>query len=152
MFRNAEYRQSLRKSLEGDEALLEGAEEEAKALPPVSGTISVKIAEGMEAEVDAAAYMAELRAEVEGVRSELVSLRQEQQEKEAEGGLMTFMQSLEPEEAQTLTSQVSQDVLEAMGQLVSSLLIDLNVPIDDETAITAPVTKMRELLITQLVT
>jgi len=151
MFRNAEYRQSLRKSLEGGDMMLNGGEE-AKALPPVSGTISVKIAEGMEAEVDAAAYMAELRSEVEGLRSQLVSLRQEQQRKDNEGGLMTFLQTLEPEEAQGLTSQVSQDVLEAMGQLVSSLLTDLNVPVDNATAITAPTTKLRELLITQLVT
>lgn len=39
-----------------------------------------------------------------------------------------------------------------MGQLVSSLLTDLNVPVDNATAITAPTTKLRELLITQLVT
>jgi len=151
MFRNAEYRQSLRKSLDGvvDDADDEGM---AKALPPVSGKISVKIAEGMEAEVDAAAYMAELRAEVEGLRAELVSVKQQQHQKGEGAGLLAYMQSLAPEEAQGLTSQVSQDVLEAMGQLVSSLLIDLNVPIDGTSAITAPVTKLRELLITQLVT
>jgi len=149
MFRNAEYRQSLTKSLKSDGS--EDASEAAKALPPVSGTITVKIAEGMEAEVDAAAYMAELRAEVEGLRAELVSIKQQQQDP-GPGGLLAYMQSLAPEEAQSLTSNVSQDVLEAMGQLVSSLLIDLNVPIDDSATVVAPTTKLRELLITQLVT
>ena len=62
------------------------------------------------------------------------------------------MQTLSKEEAQSLTSEVSEDVLTAMGQLVSSLLIEMNVPIaDGSAAITAPVTRLRELLITQLV-
>lgn len=39
-----------------------------------------------------------------------------------------------------------------MGQLVSSLMIEVGVPMDDTVAFTAPVTKLRELLITQLVT
>ena len=67
LFRNAEYRRSLSDSLtaaEGDGAV-------QAALPAVSGTVSVEIAEGMKAEVDAAAYMAELRSEVEGLRAQL---------------------------------------------------------------------------------
>jgi hypothetical protein len=106
MFRNAEYRQSLVKSLSGS-----SDDEDAprlRALPPIAGKISVKIGEGMEAEVDAAAYMAELRAEVAGLRSELVSVKQQQQE--ANGGVLAYMQSLTPEEAQGLTSKVSRDV------------------------------------------
>jgi len=154
MFCNAEYRKSLQQSLEGADT--DGADAESpSSLPPVSGTITVKIAEGMEAQVDAASYMAELRAEVEGLRSQLVSARQQQQQEEEDSGgeLLAFMQELSQDEAQSLTSQVSEDVLTAMGQLVSSLLIEMNVPIsEDSSAITAPVTKLRELLITQLVT
>ena len=55
MFRNAEYRRSLSDSLTAAEG--DGAAQ--AALPAVSGTVSVEIAEGMKAEVDAAAYMAE---------------------------------------------------------------------------------------------
>ena len=43
----------------------------------------------------------------------------------------------------------SEDVLEAMSQLVSSILIDLN--IDREMEMAAPVSKVRELLVWQLV-
>ena len=71
LFRNAEYRRSLSDSLtaaEGDGAV-------QAALPAVSGTVSVEIAEGMKAEVDAAAYMAELRSEVEGLRAQLTVRR-----------------------------------------------------------------------------
>ena len=63
MFRNAEYRRSLVRSIDGADA--------PAALPAVQGTITVKIAEGLETQVDAQSYMAELRAEVEGLRSEL---------------------------------------------------------------------------------
>ena len=70
MCRNAEYRRSLSESLTADGDRVMTAE-----LPPVSGTVSVEIAEGMKAEVDAAAYMAELRSEVEGLRAQLIVRR-----------------------------------------------------------------------------
>ena len=70
MFRNAEYRRSLSESLSADGERVQTAE-----LPPVSGTVSVEIAQGMKAEVDAAAYMAELRSEVEGLRAQLIVRR-----------------------------------------------------------------------------
>ena len=69
MFRNAEYRRSLKSSLaSADFAELGpgGAEvsSSAAALPPVRGQITVSLGPGMSARVDAAAYMAELRSEV----------------------------------------------------------------------------------------
>ena len=70
MFRNAEYRRSLSESLSAEGERVQTAE-----LPPVSGTVSVEIAQGMKAEVDAAAYMAELRSEVEGLRAQLIVRR-----------------------------------------------------------------------------
>ena len=72
MFRNAEYRRSLSTTL--------AAAEEAAALPPVKGEITVSLAPGMEAKVDAAAYMAELRSEVEGLRAQLASAREKKAE------------------------------------------------------------------------
>jgi len=158
MFRNAEYRRSLRQSLEAAEKPSSGGAlartgEADGTLPAVTGKITVRISEGMEAEVDAAAYMTELRSEVEGLRAEL---RAKEAEAEAEeggpgGGLITYIQNLDREGAQELTSEVSEDVLEAMSQLVSSLLIDINVPYDTDAQVQAAATKLRELLITQLV-
>jgi len=158
MFRNAEYRRSLTASLEGrdDALLLEGdgegrAQGQAAALPPISGKISVKIAEGMEAEVDAAAYMSELRSEVETLRSEVLAAKQKEAEQNGGGALIAYIQSLSPTDAQGLQNEINPEVMEAMGQLVSSLLIDMDIPYDAEVAITAPMDKLRELLITQLV-
>jgi len=73
MFRNAEYRRSLVNSF--DKSL--GAADSTTSLPPVSGKVSVKLA-GIEAEIDAAAYMAELRSEVEDLRMELARTNQQQ--------------------------------------------------------------------------
>jgi len=72
MFRNAEYRRSLMESLKegggliGSDALAAAVDEAgAASLPPVSGKIKVKISQGSDAVVEAAAYMSELRTEVE---------------------------------------------------------------------------------------
>jgi hypothetical protein len=71
-------------------------------LPPVSGEIKVAIAEGMEATVDAAAYMAELRSEVEGLRKQLAITKQSKQE----GSLMEYLGALKPGDQRELTSEV----------------------------------------------
>merc|ERR1712087_938064 len=140
MFRNAEYRRSLLESLDVNDT--------PTALPSVSGKVQVKVGEGIKAEVDAASYMAELRNEVESLRAELVAVKEE---KAASGGdLITYIQSLERQEAQQLSSSVSQDVLDAMGQLVASILQDLDIAQGDQLT-QAPAVKLRELLIWQLV-
>uniref|UniRef100_A0A7S0LCU2 Uncharacterized protein n=1 Tax=Coccolithus braarudii TaxID=221442 RepID=A0A7S0LCU2_9EUKA len=149
MFRNAQYRKSLRDSLEGSTALLE-AVKESEDLPPISGKITVQLGEGVKTEVDAAAYMSELRAEVQGLRAQLLAKGEEQESAARGGGLMAYIQALGPQDAQSLSSGVSEEVLTAMSQLVSSLLVDMNIPYD-EMAVTAPAVKLRELLVTQLV-
>ena len=117
----------------------------------------MKITEGMEATVDAAAYMAELRSEVEDLREELALAKRNAAEADeaAGGGIIGYIQNLDREEAQSLTSDVSEDVYEAMGQLVSSILADIDVPDLDtdvsEASVAATSAKLRELLITQLV-
>jgi len=143
LFRNAEYRRSLSDSLtaaEGDGAV-------QAALPAVSGTVSVEIAEGMKAEVDAAAYMAELRSEVEGLRAQLTVAKEKQAGAQH---VLQYVQGLPSEEAQQLTSQVSKEVLDAMGQLITSLLKEADVQPD--AVMETSDLKMRELLVWQLVT
>lgn len=159
MFRNAEYRRSLKASLDtpGDGvggALATEGESGSADLPPVSGTITVRIGEGMEAQVDAAAYMAELRSEVEGLRSEIRAKEDVQADAGPAGpggGLISYIQALDRDGAQQLTSEVGEEVLEAMSQLVSSLMRDINVPYDEAAEVQATAPKLRELLITQLV-
>ena len=146
MFRSAEYRRSLLKSLDGDQSspLLPSAEESGPGLPEVSGTIKVKLGGSMEAEVDAGAYMAELRKEVEVLRGELVAQRQANEE-QGGGGLLAFVQAprraprpptssaphprrvpqgLGRDKIQELTGSVSPEVLEAMRRLIENILTE----------------------------
>ena len=161
MFRNAEYRRSLLSSLEPSDGAGAGG---ARKLPSVSGRISVERG-GRKAEVDAAAYMAELRAEVEGLRAQLAAARTDANggaggaiegargeggESGNEGALVSYIATLAPSELRALTSEVSEEVLQAMGELIGSILAEADVP---PTAVVGTTdAKMRELLVWQLVT
>ena len=70
------------------------------------------------------------------------------EEQEGAGvGMIQYVQSLTPEEAQKLTSEVSKEVLDAMGQLINSLLKEADVPAD--AVMETSDLKMRELLVWQ---
>ena len=85
---------------------------------------------------------------VEGLRAELARASKGGGG-ENEAALIQYIQTLDRKDQQQLTSDVSPEVLEAMSQLVATILIDLNIERDMETA--APADKVRELLIWQLV-
>mmetsp|Transcript_72671 Transcript_72671/g.117878 ORF Transcript_72671/g.117878 Transcript_72671/m.117878 type:complete len:285 (-) Transcript_72671:32-886(-) len=78
MFRNAEYRLALQKTL------LESSSPElppsASTRPQLKGSITVTLPDGTEVEVDANAYVSELSKEVEGLKYEIVALRQKREE------------------------------------------------------------------------
>ena len=70
-------------------------DEDASNLPPVSGKIKVKLSDSLETEVEASAYMAELRNEVKSLRGELA--RAKQGASDAQGGeLLAYMQVARP--------------------------------------------------------
>ena len=148
MFRNAEYRKGLLESLESSE----GSEDDigSPKLPAVSGTIAVEMAPGLKAEVDAAAYMAELRSEVEGLRTQLIEAKQQQASDQAGNSLIQYVSSLKPEEAKELSTTISKEVLEAMGQLIENILRDASV--DPDAVMEASDAKLKELLVWQLIT
>lgn len=74
-----------------------------------------------ELEVDAAAYMSELRNEVEQLRNEL-ALSQKKEEDAMRKDLLQYIRTLPPTELQSLTNTMSQDVLLAMKGLVNAVL------------------------------
>ena len=70
------------------------------------------------------------------------------EEQEGAGlGMLQYVQSLTPEEAQKLTSEVGKEVLDAMGELINSLLKEADVPAD--AVMETSDLKMRELLVWQ---
>lgn len=108
MFRNAEYRKSLLETLsKGEKAASSGGDDGSSSgdggddddesgsivLPPVTGKIKVKLSDAMETEVEASAYMAELRNEVSALRGELARAKEPAEGAEGGGGeLLSYMQ------------------------------------------------------------
>ena len=78
----------------------------------VSGTLKVQLENGEEVEVDAAAYMAELKAEAQRLRAELSSAKAE--EESAQGALATslsaYVSKLPEDQLKALTSGITDDV------------------------------------------
>jgi len=155
MFRSAEYRRSLMESLsmgEGTNLLPpvdDGGDDESRELPQVSGTITVKLSEDTEAEVEASAYMAELRNEVAQLRGELMSAKKTSSEAQG-GGLLAYVQSIGRDKIGDLTASISDEVLESMRLLIENILSEAGVGGEQFMEVTG--LKLRELLVWQLIT
>mmetsp|Transcript_33105 Transcript_33105/g.107064 ORF Transcript_33105/g.107064 Transcript_33105/m.107064 type:complete len:305 (-) Transcript_33105:505-1419(-) len=150
MFRNAEYRRSLLDSLKGGgSTVLPAVDEVGVSIPEVSGRIKVKLSANTDTEVEASAYMSELRNEVEQLRSELLQTRESTLEARG-GGLLAYIQSLGRDNVASLTASVSQDVLDGMRLLIETVLHDAEV--GGDTFMETSGNKLRELLVWQLVT
>lgn len=126
MFRSAEYRRSLMESLSVGEGMgllppVDDGNAEIRDLPQVSGTIKVKLSEDSEAEVEASAYMAELRNEVQQLRGELLTAKKTSSEAQG-GGLLAYVQSIGRDKIGDLTASVS-DVRPAPHPAAPPLLL-----------------------------
>ncbi|KAH8098512.1 DUF760-containing protein [Aureococcus anophagefferens] len=124
MFKNAEYRVSLSQSLADVPALPPGDLEEdapdASAPPPVQGTVTVKL--GVEeVRVDADAYMAELRDEVATLRRELDEVEEERR-LASQKDLLAYIRALPEQQMASMTSEITDDVLDGMKKLVYSIM------------------------------
>jgi hypothetical protein len=88
-----------------------------------SSTSSFETAEdgGMEIEVDAAAYMSELRAEVSKLRDDLEETK-ETKDEALRKDLLLYIRTLPGQELKSLTNTMSQDVLVCMKGLVQAVL------------------------------
>lgn len=147
MFRNAEYRLGLQKCLGGTQNILGASLVEAT--PNVSGKIRVKFPDGVEREVDAAAYMAELKNEVGALKEELNRVKQEASN--AFGGdLLAYIKSLSPEGVEELSSGVSEDVVTGMQELIQAAIG--GTAIGSEVLQESSGNAVRELLLWQMVT
>jgi hypothetical protein len=77
--------------------------------------------QGVEIEVDAAAYMSELRSEVSRLKEEL-GQRSEAKEEAMKKDLLLYIRTLPAQELRSLTNTMSQDVLVCMKGLVQAVL------------------------------
>ena len=90
--------------------------------------------------------MAELRQEVSTLRAELASARSGALAAQG-GGLLAYMQGLGRENVQSLTSSISQEVLEAMRVLIENILSEAGV--GGESFMETSGLKLRELEATE---
>merc|ERR1719291_46070 len=89
----------------------------------VSGTVTVTFDEGKQVEVDAEAYMSELRAEAEQLRAELAKLQGPSPSEAAiSTSLSAYIASLPETQLKVLTQGISEDVVSAMRSLVQYIL------------------------------
>jgi len=147
MFKNAEYRLSLSQSLGSSSKLMLNGENNPEDKvwrdgKRVEGKIKVRYGTGadtatesaaesessvtaplggMEVEVDAEAYMAELRGQVSRLRDELDATKQAKEE-EIRKDLLAYIRTLPQQELRELTGTMSPEVLEAMKGLVTAVL------------------------------
>lgn len=149
MFKNAEYRMELSRQFSDVSALrnqflLNGAnDEEAEDniykveeedlddnnVKSLKGKLRVKYGENLpEMEVDASAFTAELRTEVKRLKEELMTIQQEKNKPTEiiRQDLLAYIRTLPPQELQSLTSGMSEDILVAMKGLVNAVMMGID--------------------------
>jgi hypothetical protein len=140
MFKNAEYRLSLSQSLgasngyssnlllAGSVQEEEGDEKESLSSGKVKGKVKIRYGDILSGEsselgieVDAAAYMSELRSEVSKLKEELQQTK-ETNEEALRKDLLLYIRTLPAQELKSLTNTMSQDVMVSMKGLVQAVL------------------------------
>lgn len=92
--------------------------------PKVSGTVTIELEDGGTVEMDAQKYMDELKAEAQKLRSDLAGLEQASGSSELaiSSSIAAYLSSLSESQLKQLTQGITQDVVEAMKQLVDYIL------------------------------
>ncbi|GMI38477.1 hypothetical protein TrCOL_g5706 [Triparma columacea] len=153
MFKNAEYRMSLSKSLSSTKSLPSSSSDadSDSGTPKVSGTIKVTVSPGVDIEVSAEAYMSELRSEVTHLKQQL-SLTRTSKEASTQKDMLAYIRSLPEGNMKELTGTITADVLEAMKLLVDEVLGGISEDnIGPDTVTEQSGTAMAQLCMWQLV-
>jgi len=132
-----------------------GEDSEWGLIPAVNGTVTVKLDDGGEVEMDAAVYMAELKAEAQSLRAELAEAGASRRQSEVAlaSSLSAYMSSLPEPQLKQLTNGISDDVVTAMRQIVTYIL---RAPggegaLDKDAEVTLEQQKLQQLCMYQLV-
>lgn len=114
------YRRGMVVAADDDEMEEEEMEEEPED-ELLAELREMREADGMEIEVDAAAYMSELRDEVKRLKEELQETRKAKDET-VKNDLLLYIRTMPREELTSLTGTVSPEVLNAMKGLVNVVM------------------------------
>ena len=171
MFKNAEYRMSLTRSLKGLPRLTTGARvsnsegntsislsdvgaTNSGASTTIEGQVTLRSADGQTIEIPAAQLTASLSAEVDALKKELAIIRNDR-ESDLRSNLLTYIQALPERDLSRLTSDMSDDVMEAIQLLVDALMERLGVDVisqnGEEVVIQQSVGVLAQLCMWQMV-
>jgi hypothetical protein len=159
MFKNAEYRMSMTKLLKGLPKLPKPAEVKsgnvsinANAIESTSitGQVSVRTANGETVQVDVQALAGALSREVNDLRQELATIKNER-ENELKSNLLTYIQALPEREMTKLTSDMSEDILQAIQLLVNAVMEKLGLENGQEVVIQQSIGHLAQLCMWQMV-
>jgi len=136
--------------------LLGGSEDgEPSPSPEVGGTVTVTLDDGSEVEMDAVAYIAELKDEAQALRAELVEAAAAEQQKQmvTASSISAYVSSLPEEQLKSLTGGISADVSTAMRQIVTYILRAPggDDPLDRDAEVTMEQQKLQQLCLYQLI-
>ena len=129
-----------------------GSSSISKGMIDVTGEVTVKDREtGKKITVPAKEVTEALGNEIEELRKELMELRKEKQE-ELRGNILTYIQALPEKELASLTSDMSDEAMEAIQLLVDSLMNKLELETGgQDMVIQQPVAALAQLCMWQLV-
>uniref|UniRef100_A0A7S3C092 EF-hand domain-containing protein n=1 Tax=Haptolina ericina TaxID=156174 RepID=A0A7S3C092_9EUKA len=137
--------------------LLPAGDEDAPTLstPTLEGKVKVQLGEGEEIEVEAAAYMEELKTEAQALRRELAKVKKEEQERELalSSSISAYVGSLPESQLKVLTAGISEDVVGAMRMVVEYILKAPggDRPLSKDESVTIEQEKLQQLCLYQLV-
>ena len=127
----------------------------SSASPDVSGNVTVQLDDGSKVEMDAGAYISQLKEEAQSLR---VELAKDQASKAAsESALATslsaYVSSLPEPQLKLLSSSISEDVTTAMKQIVTYILRAPGGegPLDKDAEVTLEQQKLQQLCLYQLI-
>lgn len=129
MFKNAEYRMSLTRSLKGLPKLPAPSEikkDNVTFVPSSSGNlmtgdVSIRTSSGDTVTVSVSELTGALSKEVNELRRELALIKTER-ENELKNNLLTYIQALPEKDMNRLTSDMSEDVMQAIQLLVTAVM------------------------------
>eukprot|EP01039_Chlorochromonas_danica_P011208 gene11208-12500_t len=160
MFKNAEYRMSLTRTLKGlpkpppPATLLTEKGESIDIIQEegqVEGEVRFRSSRGDEFSVDVQELTSALSREVTALRKELAAIRS-QRENELKANLLTYIQALPEKEMQRLTADMSGDILQAIQLIVNALMEKLGVDSQGpEVVLQQSVTQLAQLCMWQMV-
>lgn len=157
MFKNAEYRISLTRSLKGlprlpSSTVIKQGNLTISNVKDVEGDVKVRADSGESVSLPVSELTGALSEEINELRMELALLRNDR-ENELRSNMLTYIQAMPESELAKLTTDMSDDVIQAIQMLVNAVMEKLGIDTSagDEVIIQQSVGPLAQLCMWQLI-